>query len=164
MESSRKVVIQALIGWVLLLGLISGAACQSAWVNPHNTARSIVGVANIIWSPTLASFAAQWANDLASRGCPLQHRPNNPYGENIFWASWSSTPADAVNAWVGEKIYYNYATNTCAAGQICGHYTQVVWRKSIEVGCASAACPNNGGTISVCNYNPPGNYVGQKPY
>ncbi|KAG6546560.1 hypothetical protein Mapa_012109 [Marchantia paleacea] len=162
METTKKLVIQSLIGWVLVLGLISGAVCQADWVDPHNAARSAVSVPSLTWSSTVASYATEWANDLASRGCPLEHRSNNPYGENIFWASWASTPGDAVNSWVSEKPYYDYASNTCVS-QECRHYTQVVWKNSLQVGCASVRCAD-GGTISVCNYNPPGNYVGQRPY
>ncbi|BBM97867.1 pathogenesis-related protein 1 [Marchantia polymorpha subsp. ruderalis] len=163
METSLKSVIQSLVGWVLLLGLIRGAACQSDWLNPHNTARSEVGVQNLTWSSTVASFASQWANDLASQGGALQHRSKNPYGENIYWASWRTNASDAVKSWVSEKDYYSYLSNTCEDGQQCGHYTQVLWNNTLELGCASAPCPD-GGTISVCNYNPPGNYVSERPF
>ncbi|KAG4114361.1 hypothetical protein ERO13_D12G041532v2 [Gossypium hirsutum] len=65
--------------------------------------------------------------------------------------------------WVNEKANYNYNSNRCAAGKVCGHYTQVVWRNSVHLGCAKVKC-NNGGTFIVCNYSPRGNIVGQKPY
>jgi pathogenesis-related protein 1 len=38
----------------------------------------------------------------------------------------------------------------------------MVWKNTTEVGCAAIEC--NGMTLWVCNYNPPGNYRGQKPY
>ena len=56
-----------------------------------------------------------------------------------------------------EKFY-------CAAGKVCGHYTQVVWRDSTAIGCARVDCNNGGGVFITCNYNPPGNYVGRSPY
>ncbi|CAN1760555.1 Pathogenesis-related protein 1 [Linum perenne] len=40
----------------------------------------------------------------------------------------------------------------------------VIWRSSSRIGCAKAACSGGRGTFVICNYNPPGNYVGQKPY
>uniref|UniRef100_A0A6N2LW90 SCP domain-containing protein n=1 Tax=Salix viminalis TaxID=40686 RepID=A0A6N2LW90_SALVM len=59
----------------------------------------------------------------------------------------------AVKLWVDEKPKYDYNSNTCVGGE-CRHYTQVVWRKSVRLGCAKARC-NNGGTIISCNYDPP---------
>ena len=92
-----------------------------------------------------------------------------PYGENIFWGSgggagWSAS--DAVASWVAEKRWYDHGSNSCSApeGRSCGHYTQVVWRDSTAVGCARVVCDNGGGVFITCNYNPPGNVVGQSPY
>ncbi|KAI3435045.1 SCP domain-containing protein [Psidium guajava] len=78
-------------------------------------------------------------------------------------ASPDLTGTRAVNMWVGEKPYYSYNSNSCAPGKVCGHYTQVVWRNSVRLGCAKARCAT-GGTLITCNYDPPGNVVGQKPY
>ncbi|CAH1441532.1 unnamed protein product [Lactuca virosa] len=47
--------------------------------------------------------------------------------------------------------------------KMCGHYTQVVWRNSVRLGCARVQC-NNDAWFVTCNYDPPGNYVGEKPY
>jgi pathogenesis-related protein 1 len=70
---------------------------------------------------------------------------------------------EAVKLWVDEKPYYDYNSNSCVNGEMCGHYTQVVWRKSLRIGCAKVKC-DNGGTFITCNYDPPGNYVGERPY
>ena len=47
----------------------------------------------------------------------------------------------------------------------CGHYTQVVWRKSPSSG-SVATCQNGQYTedIWICNYSPAGNIIGQAPY
>ncbi len=73
--------------------------------------------------------------------------------------------ADAVDSWASEVPWYDYASNSCnaPAGKSCGHYTQVVWAKSTEVGCGVAICDDKG-QVWVCNYKPAGNYSGQKPY
>ena len=49
-----------------------------------------------------------------------------------------------------------------------GHFTQIVWKNTKEVGCATVKCDslaNSGGSVrpyfTVCNYSPPGNYGGQ---
>jgi len=47
----------------------------------------------------------------------------------------------------------------------------VVWRGSARLGCGVAKCSKNSPfsgfpdwQLWVCNYDPPGNYVGQRPY
>lgn len=92
-------------------------------------------------------------------------------GENLFVSTYPNvTPYDAVASWAAESKFYNYAKNTCATGKVCGHYTQVVWRDTRQVGCGSAVCGKVGNTnltnatLMVCNYAPAGNYVGERPY
>lgn len=48
-------------------------------------------------------------------------------------------------------------------GKMCGHYTQIVWRDSVRLGCASVNCLN-GGMYAICSYDPPGNYIGESPF
>ncbi|KAH8498627.1 hypothetical protein H0E87_017527 [Populus deltoides] len=93
--------------------------------------------------------------------CNLVHS-NGPYGENLAKGSGSFTGTAAVNLWVAEKPCYDYASNSCVGGQ-CLHYTQVVWRNSVRVGCARVKCTNGWWFVS-CNYDPPGNYIGERPY
>ncbi|KAJ6671079.1 CYSTEINE-RICH SECRETORY PROTEIN-RELATED [Salix viminalis] len=130
------------------------------YLNAHNAARSQVSVANIIWDSTVAAYALNYANSRIS-DCSLVHS-NGPYGENLAKGSGSFTGTAAVNLWVAEKPHYDYASNSCVGGQ-CLHYTQVVWRNSVRVGCARVQCTNGWWFIS-CNYDPPGNYIGQRPY
>ncbi|CAA6657665.1 unnamed protein product [Spirodela intermedia] len=73
------------------------------------------------------------------------------------------TAREAVQLWVDEKQFYNNTTNTCATGKVCGHYTQVVWRNSVNLGCARVKC-NSGAIFITSNYSPRGNIVGQRPY
>jgi pathogenesis-related protein 1 len=65
-----------------------------------------------------------------------------------------------VNAWAAESRNYDYRSNCCRG--VCGHYTQIVWAGTQEVGCAVA----RGGRreVWVCNYDPPGNWAGKRPY
>lgn len=138
-------------------------------VSVHNTKRTTEGVSlpDMSWDGTVAAYSKSKAEYLANNGCVLNHNigPTRPsdYGENLFWGSGTSYTAEqVVQAWYSEKQYYTYSTNTCTG--VCGHYTQVVWKTSVKLGCYAAKCPNNGGVIWACNYNPPGNYTGQKPY
>ncbi|KAL1187946.1 Pathogenesis-related protein 1 [Cardamine amara subsp. amara] len=127
----------------------------------HNKARAAVGVDPLSWDETVAAYASDYANQRID-DCALQHS-NGPYGENIAWSSGSMSGVEAVNMWVDELSDYDYDSNTCAQGKVCGHYTQVVWKKSVSLGCAKVSC-NNGGTFITCNYDPQGNFVGEWPY
>ena len=60
---------------------------------------------------------------------------------------------------------------SCDSGEMCGHYTQVVWEGSTRVGCAIVECDDVSGlnwgvtsTMVICQYYEPGNYIGYKPY
>ena len=70
----------------------------------------------------------------------------------------------AINIWADEEQFYNYNQDSCT--RTCGHYTQIVWATTAQVGCAmkdQTACGGSG-TIIICNYAPGGNYYGQLPY
>lgn len=128
----------------------------------HNAWRRRYGVPALVWSPQLATYAQEWANVLV-RERLLRHRQQDQYGENLASASGKQlSPTTVVRLWGEEDKFYNYTTNTCQRGQMCGHYTQLVWRNTRQVGCAMAR--NSQREVWVCNYDPPGNYVGQRPY
>jgi len=131
------------------------------YVNAHNAARSEVGVPNIVWNKTVAAFAQSYANKHKG-DCQLIHSGGR-YGENLAGSTGDLSGSDAVKLWVSEKSNYYSNSNSCAAGKVCGHYTQVVWENSLRLGCAKVRC-DNGGTFITCNYDPPGNYVGERPY
>ena len=169
MASSKLAACLALAAFAAAAVLTAPCAAQDSpqdFLDPHNAARSDVGVGAVSWDDAVAAYARSYAAQ--RRGdCALVHS-GGPYGENIFWGSagadWSA--ADAVASWVSEKRWYDHGSNSCSApeGRSCGHYTQVVWRDSTAVGCARVVCDNGGGVFITCNYNPPGNFVGQSPY
>ncbi|XP_010531558.1 PREDICTED: pathogenesis-related protein 1 [Tarenaya hassleriana] len=137
----------------------SGDSSQD-YLIPHNIARAKVRVKPLKWDDGLASVAQDYANQRAG-DCALVHS-TGPYGENLAFGSGDLTAAQAVAMWVGEKSSYDYYSNSCR-GPACGHYTQVVWRDTARLGCGKVKC-ESGSTIIVCNYDPPGNYIGTKPY
>ncbi|NDY91258.1 CAP domain-containing protein [Ideonella livida] len=142
-------------------------------VGEHNRWRTRVGVPPLRWSETLAASAQRWATRLATQGCQLQHS-HGAEGENIYWGgplTWSDgrvelqpvTGAAVASAWGGESADYRPATNDCAPGRVCGHYTQMVWADSQELGCGRQVCADQA-QIWVCQYLPAGNIVGRRPY
>ena len=99
------------------------------------------------WNSTVAAYAEKYAKERI-KDCMLV-----PYGENHFKGSGKeSTAAEAMASWVSEKQYYNYKSNRCASGKVCGHYTQVVWRNSTKLGCARVKC-NSGDIFVICSYS-----------
>jgi pathogenesis-related protein 1 len=136
---------------------------QDIYLRVHNEARAAVGVPPLTWSSAVEQSAKEYAQT-----CPSAHS-RSQYGENLEWMGRGSTE-EAVRMWVDEKQHYSYSSNTCATGKVCGHYTQVVWRDTTQLGCAKMQCNSLGvfggapGIAWVCNYNPPGNYNGRKPY
>ena len=136
----------------------------STILDRHNYWRAEVGVSEkLVWSEEMAQLAADWAKKLKKKNCGFEHRPDNKYGENLFMGTSGYYDAKyVVDAWGNEKADYNYNKNKCKPGKMCGHYTQIVWKSTQRVGCAKIEC--DGYDIWVCNYDPPGNWVGQNPY
>lgn len=136
----------------------------------HNTARADLDIPKLSWSSTLAHDATEWAKTLAERGCTLEHS-GEPFGENIY-TQWSNNanvrgnPEAAVTWWTKEERYYDYDSNTCKKGEVCGHYTQIIWENTTSVGCGTSMCVENGNItdIFVCRYDPIGNIPNKKPY
>lgn len=139
----------------------------------HNEVRSALGIPDLVWDPDLAAVAQSWAEQCVDDTSPIGLIDHNAgrsddypgyVGENIYGSGGSATGPAAVSLWVGEESDYDYDTNTCAAGKVCGHYTQVVWRASERLGCGLYDCPGlTYGSSVVCNYSPGGN-SGGKPY
>jgi pathogenesis-related protein 1 len=158
-----------------------GQAQIDAFVLAHNQARG--GPLNptpspalppVTWDPVLADVAYNYLSKC--QGTPLvNHNANRTtdyaalggtvyVGENIFGTTANTvSPADAVSSWMSEAPLFDYATGDFGAA---GHYTQIVWRTSVRIGCAIVNCPT---TIMyhdsvLCDYAPGGNIIGQKPY
>jgi uncharacterized protein YkwD len=149
----------------LLVLLAPGQATAGRWtpqemVAAHNLYRTQVGVPSLHWSGSLAARAQQWANTLIQRRT-FAPRRDDLFGENLYEVvNGRATPAEVLKAWVSEKADYRYDSNSCSAR--CGHYTQVIWRDTKEVGCGVARDAQR--EVWVCNYDPPGNVVGERPY
>ncbi|KAK7246655.1 hypothetical protein RIF29_41525 [Crotalaria pallida] len=166
----RNVSLSQFFFCVLGLAIVSHVAyAQDSiqdYLNAHNVARAQVRVPNLVWSRAAAAFAQNYANKRKG-DCNLIHSGGGGiYGENLAMSTGDLSGAEAVKLWVDEKPYYNYnipIPKSCVGGEQCLHYSQVIWKNTRSVGCAKVRC-DNGGTFITCNYYPPGNYVGQRPY
>ncbi|GAB4838205.1 hypothetical protein Ancab_027735 [Ancistrocladus abbreviatus] len=138
------------------------ATTINQFLAPQNAIRKALRLQPLKWDNRLATYAQWWGNQ-RKMDCSMVHS-NGPYGENIFWGAGQRwTPGQAVAGWISERRWYDYLTNTCV-GVDCGHYTQIVWRTTNRVGCAKVICLRGAGTLFVCDYDPPGNFDGERPY
>lgn len=116
------------------------------------------------WTPILGRRTWSLRYKLTSKikTCEMVHSVG-PYGENLATANGVLTTAAAVNTWAAEEKYYNHNSNKCVGGK-CRHYTQLVWKNSFLVGCATVKCKDNWSSVISCNYSPSRNVVGERPY
>ena len=106
-------------------------------------------------------MAQKWADHLRDDDCAFDHS-RGAYGENLAMGTTGYMPAEAVvDMWHAEVGDYDFANP--GFGMSTGHFTQLVWRNTTQLGCASAQCAAKNMTIWVCNYDPPGNYEGEYP-
>jgi pathogenesis-related protein 1 len=141
----------------------------------HNKYRAEVGVPPVKWSDVVQKSSEGWAMHLAEEeGLNMVHAgPQSHYGENLSGGPgvWSTDKNAyialeyAVMSFGNERKHYkNVPVSLDSDFYKYGHYTQMVWKTTAEIGCAVAKRKDIPGYIVVCRYNPAGNMVGQKPY
>jgi len=134
-----------------------GSVDAKALLDAHNRVRARHCAPALKWSPKLAASAQKWANTLRDRGCMLGHS-GGQYGENLAAATEGTMDASAVvDMWYAEMKRYSFRDG--GFSMKTGHFTQVVWRGTTEVGCGRSQC--NGMDVWICQYDPPGNVQGQ---
>jgi hypothetical protein len=132
----------------------------------HNRYRSALNIPPLKWSDRLAKDAMTWAGKLASENA-FYHSRGTGQGENL-WKGTSGyfTFTQMVDTWGNEKKYFRYGAfpqvSTSGNWSDVGHYTQIIWRETTEVGCAKAS--KGGYDFFVCRYSPPGNFMRQQVY
>ncbi len=135
-------------------------------LDAHNKYRAELNIPPLKWSDELAKHAKAWADRLAGER-RMYHSSGTGEGENL-WMGTSGyySLTQMVDGWGGEKRYYRDGTfpGVSSTGNWAdvGHYTQIIWRNTTEVGCAKST--GGGNDFFVCRYSPPGNYMRQKVY
>lgn len=133
----------------------------------HNHERTRFGAPALRWNPELAREAHTWAAMLAREG-RMRHAnasERKGAGENLWMGSAGAFPASTmVGAFVAEKQYFISGTfpriSRTGNWRDVGHYTQVVWHGTQELGCAIAR--NERDDFLVCRYWPAGNTYGEE--
>jgi uncharacterized protein YkwD len=149
-----------------------GGDLKSMVLAVHNRERAAVGVPALVWNDDIAATAQIYANYLWSTG-KFEHRtteyltthPNDSavWGENLGARHGAPTTvpiAQNMQGWVAEKNVFQGLPSVTGTN-VVGHYTQMVWNSTKEVGCATAT--GNNYDVLVCRYSPPGN-TGGNPY
>ncbi|KAI1772125.1 PR-1-like protein [Hypoxylon cercidicola] len=137
-------------------------AFTSAILNSTNTYRATYNASSVRWNSTLESFASSYVQSSSSsrkrdgETCDMKHS-GGPYGENL--ALGCSDAGSCVDAWASEVAEYDYGDPKF--GEDTGHFTQLVWRDTTDIGCGAKLCPGNGGWYLACEYYPRGNVEGQ---
>jgi hypothetical protein len=173
---------------ILLISYVSGGtpytittADQAKIVDYHNQVRRNYKVPDLKWSEDLARTARERA-----ALCNCQHTTDKTVGENLAAGGYPTMFEDPaireyfgiggypylgfdylVTQWKDEETAYNCQTNTCSG--VCGHFTQLTWKETTEVGCALTDCPGSGCGFPdeykveyfVCQYRVPGNMGGK---
>lgn len=140
---------------------------EQEWLSEHNAARADVGLGPLRWNHDLRRAAAQWAETLARRG-DFRHDPDLrmlSHGENL----WKGTrerhaPWEMIDLFFAEQRHFRPGVfpDVSATGRWSdvGHYTQIIWPETREVGCATAV--NARHEVLVCRYFPAGNIMGYR--
>lgn len=147
-------------------------------LDAHNNARATVGInKELTWDTKITQDAQSYADEIAQSGFwghdSKNHGryANGNYGENLYTSTQKPTLKIASDAWIDERQYYTFGNfndnSTCQEDQICGHYTQVIWKDTSKMGCAMSKYKTGNFKnwyVIVCKYQTPGNIIGKKPY
>lgn len=130
----------------------------------HNYHRKRHQVDELTRNSEIEAIAQAYSEKLASERS-MYHSDNDyngsPLGENLY-ACWGSgqitiTGADATDSWYSEVSDYDFNNPGYKSGT--GHFTQLVWKNSKQLGCG-VSCQNSYCSVT-CNYYPAGNYLSQ---
>ena len=125
-------------------------------VNTHNLLRACHNAQPLLPNCEIMKISQDYAETMPSGH---SHTPFHGkwMGENLFWSTnMKLNGVYPIKRWYDEISSYDFKTHSSPTGGVTGHFTQVVWKDSSEVGigyyCEGARC------CVVGNYFPGGNY------
>jgi len=134
---------------------------QQAAIDIQNRGRMAKNLPFLTWDTKLVASAQACANKIAQTG----NFAHCQAGENLYGQFGSTSPplAAGAQAWMNEAPNYHGEVIPQGNFGAYGHYTQAMWQSTQRIGMAMTKAAN-GWTYVVAHYDPPGNFVGQKPY
>ncbi|KAI5923959.1 SCP-like extracellular protein [Camillea tinctor] len=123
----------------------------SAILNSTNVYRASHNASDVRWNVTLEQYATDY---LDGNDCVFHHS-GGPYGENL--ALGCSDATSCVDAWGDEGADYDFRHPDFT--ESTGHFSQLVWRNTTDVGCGRRLCGDSGWYLA-CEYWPRGNIIG----
>ena len=136
-------------------------------MNHINVYRKNHNAPPLTYSPIISEFSQSWADHMA-RTQVFEHSTDSMYGENIAMTSIAGTIAliQSIDMFYNEVELYNYSKPGFYPET--GHFTQLVWINTREIG-FGVNVSSNGYTYISTNYDPPGNFLNAfnenvKPY
>ena len=134
----------------------------------HNYYRKYHQAGQLELTEKLNNYAQNYAENLATRG-KMEHSKKADRqkiygdwtGENLYYywttANLTITGADAIDSWYDEIEDYDFAKGVSKNGGVVGHFTQLVWKESSQLGVGVARSSKNK-VFVVANYHPGGNF------
>jgi len=134
------------------------------WLDEHNTRRETyhndnnVSYRGLVWSPSLAQDAEDWADSIIASGeCKVQRQGGIVEGENLSVRSSSiirtdEEPSNIMSRWVDTKANKEWPANQS--------FTQAMWRATRYLGCSDKFAQLSTGLycyVSICRYARAGN-------
>ncbi|XP_022111277.1 uncharacterized protein LOC110990539 [Acanthaster planci] len=151
-----------------ILDRVRGEALET-----HNIYRARHGVPPLVLNDQINAYSQKWAEKMASTR-KFEHSPSKSrsnYGENIYYSGSTHFSVHEVKGGTSITAFYNEIKDydykrpgerKRNGGQI-GHFTQVIWKDSKELGVGMTTTKKGdmGYVYVCCNYGPPGNVIGR---
>jgi uncharacterized protein YkwD len=120
-------------------------------LNGHNDERMLTSLKNLTWSDEMYKSSKDWSDNLASRGCVLEHFLDNANRQNLYgiYGTVDASVSRAIEMWIDEK---NYLDKPGVTFEEIGHYLNIVSLDIGEVGCAISGDNVRNCAVVTCNY------------